>query len=442
MQTTYKQIWRVAYPIILGNVAYTLINVIDTIYLGRLNEIALGAAGIAGIFYLVLSFICVGMGVGLQIMIARRMGEGKISEAGKVFNMGAIILLFISLLLFLFLFTCSEPILKRLVSSDEVYLASIEYLKYLSPAIIFVGLDVLLKSFYTGISRTKIITINAIIMALINIIGDYVLIFGHWGFPAMGIAGAAIASLVAEGVASITILIYTLVAVNNSELKLFHFRKIEFHLFKRLMNLSMPVVAFYLFAFIGWFIFFIIIEKLGSRPLAVSNIVRSLSIIFSAVGVGFAVASNTLVSRAIGQGQKEQVKKLIRKIIHMSFLITLGISMLGFVFPEYCLSIYTNNPELIQESVHTFWVMLLGCLIFSVSTVFFNSLTGTGDTKAALVFEGVAVISYVFLAYCMVCFWDVKNVAIVWFMEVYYWLVLGVFCFLWLKSNRWSRVQV
>lgn len=207
---SYKNIWKITYPIILGYMAQNLVYVVDTAFLGRVSEVALGAAAIAGLYYMAVFMLGMGFGTGTQIIIARRYGEGEYASIGKVMDHTFYFLLCFAVIIFLLLKYVSPLIFDELLSSKDVNLATMEYLDYRAFGIFFAFINVGFRAFYVGIGNTRVLIWSTSIMAIVNIILDYVLIFGHWGFPEMGIAGAAIASVISEGFTTAYFLWYSI----------------------------------------------------------------------------------------------------------------------------------------------------------------------------------------------------------------------------------------
>ena len=190
---SYKRIWAVSYPIILGSMAQNLINFTDTAFLGRVGEVALGGGALGGLFYLAVYMLGLGFGQGEQIVVARRYGENKPREIGVVVNHSLLFLLGLSVIAFVILRFGSILILDYGVKSKDVQEATLAFLKYRSFGIFFAFVNVVFRSFYIGLGKTKIISYTTFLLAIVNIVFDYLLIFGKAGFPQMGIAGAAIA---------------------------------------------------------------------------------------------------------------------------------------------------------------------------------------------------------------------------------------------------------
>ena len=192
---TNKQIWSVSYPILLSLLAQNVINVTDTAFLGHVSEVALGASAMGGLFYICVFTIAFGFSTGSQIVIARRNGEGRYTDVGPVMIQGVMFLFVMALLLFGFTKAFGGNIMRLLVSSESIYKGTMEFLDWRIYGFFFSFVNVMFRALYIGITRTKVLTINAVVMALTNVVLDYALIFGKFGLPEMGIKGAAIASV-------------------------------------------------------------------------------------------------------------------------------------------------------------------------------------------------------------------------------------------------------
>ena len=313
-QITSKEIWSIALPIMLGNMAQTIINFTDTAFLGHLGVIALGASMLAGLFYFVFTTVATGFAIGIQIIIARRYGEGNYGRIGIIFEHGSLFVLILGSILFSILYFFSDQLLYLLIDSPNIYDASIEYIKYRRYGIMFVCFNFLYRALYIGISDTKVITYSTIIMAIVNIFLDYCLIFGNFGFPEMGIGGAALASFCAEVSAFVFFTIYSYIKLTKKDYGMFKIHKLEPELMGRILKIATPTMIQKLFSFSVWFIFFILIEKMGETATGISSIVRSVYMILITPCFAFATTTNTIVSRIIGEGHSDQVFSTIFKI--------------------------------------------------------------------------------------------------------------------------------
>ena len=437
----YKDIWKIAYPIILSSIVHNIIGVTDTAFLGRVGVIELGAAAIGSVFYLTIIMLGFGFAIGTQIIVARRFGENNPKEIGKTIEQSLYFLSFLAVFLILAMFLNLPIIFKSLLQSAEVERATSEYLKYRIFGLLFAFIMHGFRAFYIGIARTRVITYTTIIMALANIFLDYVLIFGKLGFPEMGIAGAAIASVISELMATLFFILYTLKFVDIKYFQLFQFNRIDFFYLYKILKVAFPTMMQNFISFIGWFFFFLFVEQLGEKPLAISNIIRSVYVVMLIPIWGFSSAANTLVSYSIGRNNPGDVLPIIYKVLKLTILGVLVLVIINLIFPELILLIYTNDKTLIANSLASLYVVCIASLFIAVGFVFFSGVTGTGNTKISLFIETFVIFIYVLITYTFV---NVKNTSIelVWVVEIIYGFVIAAMSFLYLKYGKWQNKRI
>lgn len=472
---SYRTIWNIAWPIILTLLAQNLINVIDTAFLARVGEVELGASAIGGLFYISLYMLGFGFAVGGQILIARRKGERNYREVGRIFDHSLFFLLALAVVIFLLIRMLAPPVLGMMIKSEAIYQATIEFLKYRIWGLFFAFPNALFRTYYTGISRTKYLSWSAGLMAAVNIVFGYWMIFGYWIFPKMGIAGAALASVIAEGSSLVFFIFISLNKTNLLKYQIFHFifipdrfakarlfrrsnaetfsrlnfgkpipcrnKKPHWEILRKTLEISVFIMLQNFISLAGWFMFFMIIEKMGEHPLAVSNIIRSAYLVLMLPIWAFSSATYSLVSTAIGEGKKESVIPLIRKIAGMSFSLVFIIVLLSLAFPRWILMIYTADPVLVASTIPSLYVVTGVLLLFSVVQVVFSGVSGTANTNIALVIETTSVVLYLVYVYLLAVRFH-QPIHIVWTSEYAYFLFLGLFSFLYLRTGRWKKKNV
>ncbi|MBE6343048.1 MAG: MATE family efflux transporter [Lentimicrobiaceae bacterium] len=439
-QISNKEIWSIALPIMLGNMAQTIINFTDTAFLGHLGVIALGASMLAGLFYFVFTTIATGFAIGIQIIIARRYGEGNYGRIGIIFEHGSLFVLILGSILFSILYFFSDQLLYLLIDSQNIYDASIEYIKYRRYGIIFVCFNFLYRALYIGISNTKVITYSTIIMAVVNILLDYCLIFGNFGFPEMGIGGAALASFCAEVSAFIFFTVYSYITLTKKDYGMFKIHKLESELMGRILRIATPTMIQKLFSFSVWFIFFILIEKMGETATGISSIVRSVYMILITPCFAFATTTNTVVSRIIGEGHSDQVFNTILKILKNCLLCTIPIMVLVAIFPMQIVRIYTDDINLAQLVIPSIYVICAGTIFQGIGNAYFEAVSGTGNTTAALYLEAVILVIYIAFIWAMTHL--TTHVHWVWTAEILYGALLGIFCYIYMKFAKWDKKHI
>ena len=439
--TSNKNIFKITYPIFLTFLAQNIINVTNTAFLGRIGEIELGASAIGGVLYFAIFMIGFGFSQGAQILIGRRNGEKNYTQIGPIFNNSLLFNLLLSTLIFGLSIKGVPAIMKFLVTSDHIYKSSVQYMNWRIYGFFFAYMTVVFRSFYVGITQTRILTTSAFLMAITNIFFDYTLIFGHFGFPRLGIEGAGISSVISEIVTLFYMIWHTIYRTDMKLYGLFEFRKVEIKTILTILNLSIFIMFQYFISISTWFMFFIFIERMGEQPLAVSNIGRSMYTLLMIPGTALATSANTLVSNLIGAGQKEEVMPFVRKVIGIALLIALPMALLTYFFPETLARIYTDDASLIAACIPVMKVVSIAILFCAVGMLIFNAVSGTGNTRTAFVIEFLTLFFYLSFVYYTAIVHP-YPVAVVWMSEFVYWTIIGGLGYIYLLKGNWRKKNI
>lgn len=439
---SYKDIWKVSYPIMLGLLAQNIVQLTATIFLGWVGEVEQSAAGLAGIYYIAFFTICFGFSIGGQIMISRRNGEQNFDKIGTIVIQGVIFLEVLAMILVLGSMLGAKFLLPQFLQSVDVYEAVMAYLSWRVYGFFFSAINVMFRAFYVGIARTKVLTMNAIVMSLVNVIADYTLIFGKFGFPEMGIEGAGIAALIAEFSSVLFFVIYT---CKKIDFKKYGFTKMKFRwsVIRNILNISSFTMVQYLISMFTWFAFFIAMEQHSERALAVTNIVRNFYMIFFIPMNAFATAANTLVGNTMGMGMVKEVVPLIKRVCKLSLCVIVVVMAITAAGAEKWISFIASHEDmtLVTDSIAPLFVVICVLPICNLGTVAFNSISGTGNTRDALILELVTLVVYVVYMY-WIAIYRQSSVAVSWTVELVYWGLLLIFSTLYLKYAKWQDKKV
>lgn len=335
----------------------------------------------------------------------------------------------------------SDVLLGASIQSPNIYAAAMEYMSYRHYGIIFVCFNFLFRALYIGLSNTKIIGYSTAAMATINVIFNYLLIFGKFGFPELGVGGAALASVMAEISACLIFIFYTILKLPIKQYALFSFHKLEGWLMLTVLKTAFPTMLQKLLSFGTWYIFFMLIEHMGERPIAITIIVRSVYMLILIPVFGYGATANTLTSRLIGEQRQPEIMSTLRRIVKLSMLSVLPVLLICYIFPHYVLSIYSNSSELIAASIPSLYVVGLAALSFCFGITFFEAISGTGNTTHALILESFVLIFYTFQTWLFTTVVR-SDVAFVWTVEITYGILIGVVSLLYLKYTKWQQKKV
>lgn len=441
VKTDYRSIWELSYPIMLGGLANTLLNLTDTAFVSRLGETELASMALTTIFYFVVVMIAFSVGTGLQILMSRRAGEGDRIEIGRIFDNGFLILAGASVVFATAMYILTPMFFESILSSSDIVAASNDYMSVRCMGIPFAFITVCFRSFYIAVGKTRIIIYTSILMLTMNAGLDYLLIFGNYGFPEMGVKGAALASVISEATALIFLLFYSARMHEFKEFNLFGFKFISKVRMESIIHLSSPVVLQNLVSMSAWFFFFVVIEHMGERELAISNIIRATYMLMMTPVWGFAAATNSMVSNLIGQGLQDQVSAMVKRIIKLALGTSAVLFLVMAISPHLILSISTSDQSIIQDAMGCYWIISGAMFLFSISIILLSTVSGTGSTRAAMVIEVANIIIYLIYVYACAIVLD-ASIEWVWFSEAFYWTMMGLFSYVYLRTGKWKTIKI
>jgi putative MATE family efflux protein len=439
LTTSYRDIWKVSLPIIIGSAAQNVVAMTDSVFLYYKDEEDFAAIGFVAAFYIIVAAIGFGFSRGGQILMARRAGQEKPEEVGRVFYSTVYFELILAVLLFLFMTHGAYWLFASLVDSDVIFYKALEYLEMRKWGVFASYFGVACIALYTGIARPVFIIVDTFILAATNIFLDRALIFGMYGFPEMGIAGAGLASTIAEYVALLVFVVYMIFDRKNRVYNIFKLPKWDPVIIQEIVGLSVPIVAMSVVGLGSGFIFFGLVDNFGERALATTNIVRIAYLILSIPAWGFCTGINTMASYFVGSGQTENVRTVLWKTAFLCLGITTLMILPLLAFPRYFLYPILGDERayLIDAAYPIFWVLWGILTTFSFGSIFFNGLIGAGETRLALKIQSIVAAVYVVLIFVVArASWGTMVLA--WSVEILYWIAIFLVAWLYFKKPRWS----
>jgi putative MATE family efflux protein len=436
-----KQILTISIPIALAILVPQFNFIINNIFLGALSKQALAIGGITGVYYLIFGVMGQGLNNGLQALISRRAGENRVDEIGILFSQGVIISIFLSIIGIVFTYFIAPTIFHALLIDSSRADTVIEFLKIRIWGIPFLFIYQMRNALLVGTNQSKFLIIGTATEALFNIFFDYSLIFGHFGFTAMGLNGAAYASIIAEIMG--LLVIYLVIHYQKIGARFDLFKKFELKLdyVKLILVQSSPLIMQYMISIISWEFFYILIEHRGEQSLAVSNAMRNIFGFFGCFTWAFAATTTTMVSNIIGQNMQDKVIELIHKIMRWSFGFAFIVAIMINVFAAQFLSIYGQGEGFLTEGIPVLRIVSIALLFMSVSTIWLSAVTGTGQSKVTLLIEFAAIIIYIVYNYLVLEYYQLP-ITYGWFSEIIYWLSLLLPSFFYIRTMRWKDKKI
>ncbi len=433
-----REILTLALPIIIGGLAQNVILATDVYFMSGVNELALDAVGLAGLYFSTFYTLGLGFSVGVQIIIARRHGEGSISAIGTTFTQSLFFLFGFSVLLWFLIVGTGPFILGSMIHNPVIEQQALHYLDHRAWGILFAFINLGFRAFYIGVSKPNVTLLALFLTAGANVILNDILIFGKFGFEPLGIKGAAIASSLAELGGT---LVFTLAIFYQGFAKKFGMFQRWLpsqKLLKPIFSTSLPVMLQYFVSHLGWFLFFIIIEQNGPRALAISIVIRMVYMFQMVPFWGFSSATNTMVSRLIGEGLSDSVLPVLKRISWFALVAALLIIVMNIGFSQQLIGLALNNNDtnLISDCIPTLHVVSTALIFFAVGSVWFSGVSGSGNTHVTLLIEVLTIAFYCIVAWFLGIYLR-ADVAIIWLTEPLYFLVLTVASLVYMYSRRW-----
>jgi len=449
LDISYKGLLKVAVPISLGTFVQFVVSFTDNYFVAQLNGNAMSAVSFVGLIYITLVMIGIGLGNAAQILIARRKGEGLYDEAGEVTGNAFRLAFVIAIVQFFILFFLIPEVLDVFISHDEVRVYMKEFITYRSFGFFFYALTLILNSFWSGIAQTRVMIWTTTITAIVNIVLDYGLIFGNLGFPEMGVKGAALATSIAEAVAFVFILIYTLYNYDKyhqsspaSSYRLKEWLKQgSWRYSSVLIKLGGPISLQMLLSLGLWGVFYGFVETMGESELQASFIVRQMyMLVYISIG-GFSTTAKTYISGLIAERRQHDLRKVIVRLMVLNLCGVIFFSHGLWVYPYFIAEQFTDNVLTIQQTVDTMHIVLPAMLTFSFTSILLATVEGSGNTVAGFLVELITVIIYIVAAYAMV--FPLKwPVHLVWTADYVYFILIGLFSWLFLYNGKWKYKKV
>jgi putative MATE family efflux protein len=432
-----------ALPISMAIFIPQLNFVINNIFLGHYlkDSMALAVAGITGVYYLIFAAIGYGLNNGLQTLIARRAGENRPEDIGKLFSQGVWLGLALAAVGIATTYLLTPYIFSLILRDPIVLQKALDFLQIRIWGLVFLYVYQLRNALLVGTNQSRYLVAGTLAETLSNVLLDYLFIFGVAGFPELGFEGAAYASVLSEFIGMFVI--YAVIRRKGIAKRFQLFSDLSFNAEnnKLILSVSAPLMFQHAISIISWQYFFLLIEHHGAMAMKVSNIMRNIFGLFGCFSWAFAATTNAMVSNLIGQGKQDEVIPLIKKIIQLSAGSILIIAILLNLFPEPFIALFGQDQAFTQASLPVLRVVTLALLMMSFSTIMLNTVTASGNTRITFYIEAMAILFYCAYIY-VVCEYFFLPITYGWMSEWLYWICLFTPSFLYVRSGRWKNKKI
>lgn len=434
----YKTIIAVALPMMVSGFIQSIVLLTDASFIARYSTEAFDAVGNGGLLYVTMYMTLLGMGDGAQIIIARRIGEERPDAIGRIFGTSLLTHFLLAIILFAVLYWIMPGAVLGYSKNQEIANLQGDYVQIRSFALFFAMITISIQALFLAKGKTWVVLMASIITALSNVVLDYGMIFGEFGFPEMGLKGAAWASTIADGMGMLFLVIYLIFSEERRIYKLFEYFSFNFKSMIELLKVGSPLMLQGFSALATWTLFFTWIEQKGQFDLTVSQNIRSIYFLAFVPIWGFAGTTKTYISQYIGAKEFDKIPIIQRKIQVMTVLFLLITFHGALFYPETMIRMINPEEVYIQKSAEILRLITLSILVFGFSSVYFQTIHGSGNTLHSMIIEFSCVFIYTCCTYTFIKIWNL-DIYWIWTVEYVYFVMLGVFSLLYLRFYDWKK---
>lgn len=379
LATEIRSTLHLAAPVMLSQLGHVTVSVADSVMVGRLGTVPLAAASLANVIFHVILMFAIGVSYGLTPLVAQAHGRADTEAPARYLRHAMLLNLVLSLLLFLLVLALG-PGLTLLEQPVDVVHAALPYLNIITLSLVPLMLFQTFRQFAEGLSNTRVAMLVIIGSNLVNVLLNYLLIYGHWGMPPLGLEGAGIASLVARVLMAAALVAYVWKAagyrVYRPAFRLGPYRREDL---LQLLRLGIPAGLQYLFEISAFGIAVIMMGWISTEALAAHQISINMVSISYMLASGISAAATVRVGFTLGQRRFADLKRVGLVLFTMVCLL-MGCAALIFVWGRELLpALYIDDVVVITLAAQLLVVAGLFQLSDGVQVVALGALRGLGD---------------------------------------------------------------
>lgn len=387
----FSSLANLAWPIILANILQTAYQLIDTFWLGRLGANAVAAVSISfPILFLILS-LGAGLTLAGTVIVSQYKGAENQDQVNYSSSQTVFVIFFISVLLAIVGYFSSTPLMKLIGAGPEILSDSVSYFQVSSFGFIFLFMFYVFQSLMRGIGNVLLPMYIVLATVFLNLILDPLFIFGLGPIPGFGVAGAAVASVITQGLSALTGLI--ILFRGNKGIKInFSRMKFDFPWTRKMFNIGIPSSMEMSTRAAGMTVMVMLVTSFGSEVVAAYGIGSRILSLIVVPALGFAMATTTLVGQNIGAGKIKRAERIGNLSTKIAFFGLTAVGLLLFAFAEPITAFFVpNDPSVIRDGSLFIKIMAPSFGVLGVQQVLNGVFNGAGFTKASLLISVFAL---------------------------------------------------
>lgn len=437
-----RNIIKLALPVALENVLHMAVFIVDLIMVGRLGTVPVAAVGLAGALGFIIAMIFTALNVGTTALVARDFGAKQKDEARKVAGQSILITLVFGLIISPFIFYFADNILILMSAEENVVSLGSQYLKIVLSFFIFRLIILTGASTFRGAGDTKTPMLITLVMNCVNIILNWLLIFGIWIFPRMEVAGAAWATSIAYTVGA-SLIIYRLFSRKSIlTIRLKHIVDVNISIIKRILRISLPATFDASLTQMGYLFFIKIVTMLGTVSLAAHQIAIRIEALSFMPGFALGVATTTIVGQSLGANKPDLARLSMRKNCQIALALMGFFACIFLVFAKPMANIFHPEQDVLALSAYCVMIAAIEQPALAIYIVYAGGLRGAGDTFSPMIITIVGTlcihlpVAYVF---GIVLEWGLAGI---WFGAAIDWIVRAIAVYILFRKGRWRTIKL
>lgn len=384
----YKSIFSISLPIATQNLITFAISMVDTIMLGRLGEISLSASAIGNNIFFILAVIIFGVGSASSVMGAQYFGKKDIKSIHKIMAIMYRICLLLAIFFTFISFFFSKQLISIFTDDKLVIVEGATYLRIISLGYILYALTSCTITILRSVKTIKISLLVYSVALVVNIFLNWVLIFGNLGFPALGVAGAAIATVLSRCSEILVILIFMSKFESKIKFKFKHLKLLDKVMFKDFIKVSTPIILNEFFWAIGSSMICIIVARMGTNVVAansINNVVNQFATLFIH---GLSSASSVIIGNTVGEGDKKKVMEYANTICVLSIFMGILAGLTIYFLRPIAVNLYNISDDTKAIACEIMIATSIVSIFRALSAnILMGILRGGGDNRFVFLLE-------------------------------------------------------
>jgi len=428
-------ILRTAFPAMMEMVLYMLIGVVDVAIVGHLGAAPLAAVSLGAEIFFAVVLILEALGIGSSVLVAQAKGAGRMDEAGLIAGQTVLLGFLVGCLIGLPGLLFAGNIVGFFRVEPAVSILAVSYLKIVFWALPLALMYALVSMVFRGLGRTDIPMYIAIVVNIINCAGNYVLVYGKFGFPKLGVMGSAIGTALAHIVGLIIVLVVLFYAQKELTVHWNHVIRMHAATVKKIFSLGIPSFGEQFFNHLSILVSVYLIVVTGTVQYAAHQVGITVESLSYMPGFGIAIAATALIGQSVGAGDRQRVLNMAQGSMELVLLFMGFFGILFAAVPYQIASLFTNDPAIVAIAGLLIRIASLEQLTIALSMVLGGILKGSGDTRTPMLVIVLSTWLYrIPLTYLIIHVLH-QPIQFVWLVFVSDWFIRAV-VFVWIYRRR------